>query len=171
MVPLDPHDWQTLKRTMSDAFASSLHFAIASVDADGAPRVTPVGTVFLNEPGHAHYFELYATGLGRRLSHDPRVSVLAVDSGKVLWLQSLLRGRFQRTPAVRLVGVAARETRLSTAAERARLGRRLGPARYLPGGRILWPDLEGEAASTVGVRDLVIERVDLVRFGAMAVRA
>lgn len=169
--PLDPHAWDALKRTMSRAFISSLHFAIASVDVDGAPLVTPVGTVFLDEPGRAHYFELYATGLGQRLSRDPRVSVLAVDSGRVLWLESLVRGRFVRVPAIRLVGVASRETRPSTEAERSRLGRRLGFARRSPGGRVLWPDLESEAARTVAVRELVVERIDVVRFGAMPVDA
>ncbi len=166
---MDDAEWAKVKRTISRAFSSSLHFAVASVDASGVPLVTPVGTVFLGEPGHGYYFELYATGLGQRLASNPRISILAVDSGRVLWLESLLRGRFLRVPAIRLVGEAARETRPSTAAERARLGRRLGAARHLPGGRLLWPDLGAESARGVRVRDVTIDRIEIMRFGAMPV--
>lgn len=168
---MDADRWQELKRLFSRTFASSLHFAIASADADGAPMVTPVGTVFLDGPGRAYYFELYATGLGQRLARDPRVSILAVDSGKGLWLRSLLGGRFLRAPAVRLVGTAAAESRPSTAEERARLVRRLRFVRHLPGGRILWPDVESEAGLRVRVRDVSVERIDWVRFGPMEVVA
>lgn len=168
---MDADRWVALKGLFSRTFASSLHFAISSVGADGAPMVTPVATVFLEGPGRAYYFELYATGLGQRLSRDPRVSILAVDSGKGLWLRSLLGGRFLRAPAVRLVGTAAAESRPSTERERARLVRRLGFARHLPGGRLLWPDVESEAGLRVRVRDVTIERIDWIRFGPMEVLA
>ncbi|MFO0567052.1 MAG: pyridoxamine 5'-phosphate oxidase family protein [Polyangiaceae bacterium] len=166
-LPVEPRTWLELKRLFARTFSSSLHFAVASVGADGEPCLTPVGAVFLGEPGHAFYLELYATGLGRRLALDPRVAILAVDSGRLLWFRSLLSGRFARVPAVRLRGLAAREPRAPTSAELARIARRLGAARFLPGGRVLWPNLD--AAARLRVRDLEIHRIEPVHLGRMPV--
>lgn len=40
-----------------------------------------------------------------------------------------------------------------------------------PSTRLLWPDLGAEAARSVGVRDVTVERIELMRFGAMPVDA
>ncbi|MEQ1570570.1 MAG: pyridoxamine 5'-phosphate oxidase family protein [Myxococcota bacterium] len=157
---IDPNEWEAVRPLFRTAFRTSLHFALASVDADGAPRVTPIGTVLLAEPGHALYFELFAHGLGARLSADPRVSVLAVDSGRLLWLRALWQVRFPRPPAARLVGRASPERRPPTEGERRRWERRMGPVARLPGARRLWGELPW-------VRDLWIDRIDRVRIGPL----
>lgn len=158
---IDEHEWRALRRLFAASFTSSFHFAVASAGAQGEPWVTPVGSVLLHEPGRATYFELYARGLGHRLSRDPRVSVLAVDSAKLRWLAGLVRGRFARAPAVRLRGRAAASTREATEAERHRFLRRVRGVRHLKGGRALWGDLDAP------VRDLWIDRVEPVRLGAL----
>ncbi len=157
---IDAAQWSQLRPIFSSAFASTLHFCVASVDAAGAPLVTPIGSLLLAEPGHAVFFEVYAHGLAKRLLVDPRVSVLAVDAGKWRWLRALARGSFAQPPAVRLVGRAAPHARESTEAERTRWWKRVGVLRWLPGSRTLWPEM-------AHVRDVWVDRVDAVALGAM----
>jgi Pyridoxamine 5'-phosphate oxidase len=157
---IDASQWNQLRPLFADAFASSLHFAVASVDDTGAPLVTPIGSLLLAEPGHAVFFEVYAHGLAKRLAIDPRVSVLAVDAGKWRWLRALATGSFAQAPAVRLVGRAAAHSRESTEAERARWWKRVGVTRWLPGSRTLWPNM-------AQVRDVWIDRLDPMALGAM----
>ncbi len=166
---IDETTWSTLRRLFSAAFVSSLHVSLASIDRDGSPMVTPLGSLLLGEPGHAFYFELYASGLGRRLAANPQVSLLAVDSGRPLWLRALVSGHFGRIPAVRLHGEAAPAARASTEDERARLRRRFGLLRKLPGGRLLWPGVDGPQSHTIPVRDIRIGRVEALRLGPLTV--
>lgn len=155
-------EWTQLRRLLASAFSSSLHTAVASVGPDGAPYVTPIGSLLLGDPGHAFYFEIFASGLGRRLGRDQRLSVLVVDSGRLLWLRALVGGRFPRPPAVRLVGRAG-ERRPPSESELRRWRRRVGLLARLPGGRTLWSRLDA-------VRELRIERVDPIRLGALTDR-
>lgn len=158
---IDPAEWRALRRLLASSFASCLHVSVSSMDPGGAPVVTPIGSFFLAEPGRAFYFELYARRLGERLDADPRVSVLAVDSGKLLWLRALFTGRFSRRPAVRLVGRAEPGSREATEAERARFVRRVGPAWRLRGSQRLWGGL-------VRVREIRIDRVERIGLGPMS---
>jgi uncharacterized protein len=101
---------------MHRARASSLHCAVASLDPDGSPHVTPIGSVLLGEPGRAVYFDAYNVALARNLDRDPHCAMLAVDSRKASWLRALLRGRFDKAPGVRLIGTVA-PARPATSAE------------------------------------------------------
>ncbi len=157
---VDHREWAQLRRLFNSTFASSLHFSVATIGDRGQPLVTPIGSVLLGEPGQAYYFEIFATGLGRRLAVDPRVSLLAVDSGKLLWLAALARGRFARMPAVRLNGRAGPRTRMATETERSRWRRRVRRVLPLRGGRLLWSQLDV-------VRDVRVESVDRIRLGAL----
>ena len=160
---IDTNDWQTLKRLFGATFRNTLHFSIGSLGVGGDPIVTPVGSVLLHEPGHASYFELYAHGLGQRVSKDPRISVLAVDSGRWLWLNALWRGRFARLPAIRLVGRADGAVRPPSDSERQRMLKRIRGVRHLKGGRAVWHDFD------CPVRDLWIDRIDGINLGALSV--
>lgn len=159
---IDEQHWRDLRRLFASTFSSSFHFSVASAGSSGEPWVTPVGTVLLGEPGRAIYFEMYTQRLGARLAADPRVCIMAVDSGRLLWLEALVRARFRRLPAVRLRGRASASTRQATTKERSRVLRRLGGAQRLPGGRRLWPNLDSP------VRDLWIEHVDPIGLGGLA---
>jgi len=161
---IDEELWQEIRHLFTSSFSSTLHFSVASTGPGGEPCVTPVGSVLLGKPGRACYFEMYAHRLGARLSADPRVCVLAVDSGKRLWLDALCRSRFSRLPAIRLRGRAHTETRAPTDEERDRMLRRVRGARLLPGGKLLWPSFD------CSVRDLDIDGVDPVRLGGLKTR-
>ncbi len=161
---IDEDLWREIRHLFAASFSSTLHFSVASTGPDGEPWVTPVGSVLLGEPGRACYFEMYTQRLGGRLSADPRVCILAVDSGKRLWLDALCRSRFSRLPAIRLRGRARTETRAPTEQERDRMLRRVRGARLLPGGKLLWPSFD------CSVRDIEIDAVDPVKLGGLVTR-
>lgn len=158
---IDPARWEAVRHVLRSANATSLHVALSTVGDDGAPAVTAIGTLFLGAPGEAYYLDYRAAGLGHRLDADPRVSILAVDAGRLRWLRALLTGRFARPAAVRLVGRAVGASRPATDEERARFARRVGLAWRLPAARKLW-------GRTVRVRELRIERIEEVRLGALS---
>lgn len=130
-------DWTIIRRVFRDGFASSAHFAVATVGEDGAPAVTPIGSVVLGEEGHAFYFESFAAGLSRRLDRDPRLCVMALCGGRWELLKALWRGEARRPFGVRLHGTAGAR-RDATPAEVARFLRRVRPLRFLRGHGLLW---------------------------------
>ncbi len=157
---IDPDiDWETTRQAFRRGFRTSFHYAVATVGEDGAPHVTPIASVVLTDPGRGFFFDIFTAQLGRNLDRDPRVCVMAVDSGVRFWLGSLRRGRFASPPAIRLAGTAG-PRREATPEERERWLRRVRPLRRLAGHRHLWGRLEY-------VRDLTFDRVVPVRMGIM----
>jgi hypothetical protein len=152
-------DWPEVRNIVRRAVRSSLHCSVASINDDGSPHVTPIGSVMLTEPGRALFFEVFTTQLVRNLERDPRLCVLAVDTGKRFWLESLARGRFERPPGVRLTGTAG-PRRAATSDEQARFERAVRPLRVLKGYRLLWSNVRN-------VRDIEFHSIVPVRLGAM----
>lgn len=131
--------WRTTQETIARAKQSSMHCAIASVDPGGAPHITPVGTVFLRDDHTGFYFDQYTSALARNIEADPRVCLMAVDTGRLFWLRSLLAGRFIAPPGVRLFGTAG-PLRAATQFELKQVRRSVRKAQWLRGGKMLWSD-------------------------------
>ena len=127
----------TVKRLFLKSFQSSFHYAIATVNEDGTPHVTPIGSLILRKDGSAYYLEEYANRLRRNIEINPNVCVLAVNSSRFFWLRSLFAGKFTSPPAVRLSGVCG-DRRLATEEERAKFYRRVRQAKFCKGHDILW---------------------------------
>jgi len=84
-VPLD-EQWHTTWALVQRSFRSSLHYAFASVNADGTPHLTPIGSLLLREEEPTgFYFELFTRQLPHNLE-QPQVCILAVNSSKWFWL-------------------------------------------------------------------------------------
>lgn len=161
MSTLDPVEhWPEIRRLFAAAFTTSFHCAIATVGADGEPHVTPIGSVMLTEPGKGIYFEEFPSRLPHNLRHDPRVSILAVNSSRLFWLRTLFTGRFPAPPAVRLHGRVVGEPREASQAELTRWHRRVRRLRRLRGYGLLWGRLRR-------VRDLEFDAADPVRVGPL----
>ncbi|MCA0158662.1 pyridoxamine 5'-phosphate oxidase family protein [Tsukamurella sp. M9C] len=152
--------WAAARTTVRRAVRSSLHCAVASRNPDGSPHVTPIGSILLDREARSGiYFDVFNARLARNLALDPRVTVLAVDSGPLRWLRALLRGRFEQSPGVQLVGTAG-PARPALPEEIARFRRVVGPLGRTPGGRAFWADLSR-------VRDLRFDDARPVRLGSM----
>lgn len=129
--------WHIVKKVFKNSFSSSFHFAIASVDIDGNPHVTPIGSLILGKPGHAIYFEKFTSQLKANIKTNSNISVLAVNSGKWFWLKSLLLGRFSQAPALRLSGKAG-VLREATAEEIKLWRKRVKFVSFTKGHKIMW---------------------------------
>ncbi len=160
-VPLD-EQWHTAWALVKRSFRSSLHYAFASVNADGTPHVTPIGSLLLKEDApDGLYFELFTRQLPHNLEQQPQVCILAVNSSKWFWLRALVLGRFPSPPAVRLRGTVG-ERRQATQAEIALFRKRVGWSRWLKGHQLLWGNLH-----FVRVREIHFDSIEPVRLGAM----
>ncbi len=102
--PLDPDVWRTVRRTVTRGQSTSLHCSVASTTPDGLPYVSPIGSIRLGQPGCGTYLDVFNAQLRKNLEHDPRVTVMAVDSGLTTWARALLSGHFATPPGVRLLG-------------------------------------------------------------------
>ena len=152
-------NWDEVREVVNRGLRSTLHSSIATINDDGSPHVTPIGSLFLDPDYSGRYLELFATGLGHNLDRDPRFTILVVDSSPNLWLSSLESGLFTQSPGVRLVGTAGqrRQPEQNEADEMLAFAEGL---KGLKGYDLLW-------GSGGWVRDLTIERVLPIRIGPM----
>ena len=158
-MSIEASDWIELKRLAGKTFSTSMHFAIATVNADGTPHVTPIGSLVLTAPGEGYFFEVFADRLCANLDRGSAVTVLGVNSGAWLWLRALFVGRFGSPPAFRLTGVAG-VRRASTEAERSRWKKKVRWLRFFKGHNLLWGKLDT-------VRELHFHALEPVRLGAL----
>lgn len=129
--------WKQVKEVIEAGQMSTIYCSIASVNPDGTPNVTPVGTVFLRDDMTGYYFEHYSKALSDNLDKNPNICVMAVNAGKWFWLKSLFRGQFTAPPGVRLYGKAG-PIRAATPEEIQLIERRVKPTLWLKGARMLW---------------------------------
>ncbi len=152
-------EWTDLKRLAGRAFRSSLHFAIATVNADGTPHLAPIGSLILGTPGQGYFFEVFAHRLCANLDRGSPVTVLGVNSATMPWLQALWLGRFTSPIAFRLTGVAG-VRRASTSAEKGYWQSKVRRLRWLKGHDLLWGKLDT-------VRELHFDTLQPVHLGSM----
>lgn len=134
-------------------------FSVGTVDADGSPRVSPIGSISLGDEGRGHYFEHFPLAMRANLDRDPRLCIMATQGGRGYWLKSLWRGRFATHPALRLVAEAG-PRREATQAEIQGWLSRVRPFKRLKGHDMLWGGMRH-------VRDFTVLRVEPVGLGGM----
>lgn len=153
--------WPELRDLWNRALSTSLAVSVATVGEDGAPHVSPIGSLLLGrEPGTGTMLELFTREMARNLDRDPRVTVLAVDSSALRFVTALARGRFPDAVATRLSGTAE-PRRWATDEEVARFRRRVRAVRRLKGHDLLW------GADRMHARDLAFDLEHPVHLGTM----
>lgn len=152
-------NWHKIKRHFSESFSTSMHVAIASVDEENRPTVTPIGSLFLNDDPSGFYFEKYASKLPVHASSNPNICILGVNSNRFLWLKALYKGVFDRYPAVKLYGQLGKR-RKATEVEINRLKRRMRRTKSLKGHQYLWGDMWG-------VREIQFHKAEKINLGKM----
>ncbi|MGK2950610.1 MAG: pyridoxamine 5'-phosphate oxidase family protein [Acidimicrobiales bacterium] len=165
--PLDPDVWRTVRRTLARGQRTSLHCAIASTAPDGRAYVSPIGSVRLGPAGTGTYLDVFNAQLRRNLEHDPRVTVMAVDSGLVTWVRALVTGRFATSPGVRLLGEAG-PARPASDDEKQAFQRSVRPALLTRGGRAMWGRFDDVVARDLTFTDVVPVRIGSTTAGLWA---
>lgn len=151
--------WPTVKRLFRSSFSSSFHYAVSTIAEDGNPHVTPIGSLILGAPGQGFYFEEFPTQLPRNLEINPHVCILAVNSSRWYWLRSLLRGKFEDPPSVRLYGKAGK-IRDASDKEIALWRKRVKAVRFTKGHALIWRNMKK-------VRDIEFTKIEPVNIGQM----
>ncbi|MCC6279125.1 MAG: pyridoxamine 5'-phosphate oxidase family protein [Saprospiraceae bacterium] len=140
-TPITSENWQNVRHNFRHGFATNLHVSIATVDTDGQPHVTPIGSFFLNRDGFSgFYFEIFTRNIPKNAATNPKVCIMAVNSGRWYWLKSLVFGKFATPPMTKIYGTLG-ERRPATPAEIERGNRRLGRMKTLPGGKKLFGNM------------------------------
>ncbi len=153
------HHWEMIRGIFEEAYKSCLHFAIATVNDDGTPHVTPIGAFFLRADQTGFYFDEYPSRMPENLRRNPRVCILAVNADKPFWARSLMDGKFSTPPAVRLMGTVG-ESREATSEEIAEWQERIALAKGLKGYHLMWEQMGR-------VRDIRFEAFEPVYLGKM----
>ena len=131
--------WKIIKQVFLQAQGSSMHCSIASVDEQGQPHITPIGTVFLRNDQTGYFFDTYTNQLSKNLLKQPKVCIMAVNTSKRFWLRSLIQGKFSTLPAIRLYGEIG-AVRPATSEEIASVQQRIKPLTWTKGSRLIWSD-------------------------------
>ena len=152
-------DWLEIRKHFSLSFRSNFHVAVASVDKDNTPTVTPIGSLFLNKDCTGFYFEKYPRKIPEHAYHNKNICVLAVNSNRVFWLKALFKGKFNSYPGLKLYGVLG-DRREATDVEISRLNRRMKATRWLKGNHYLWGHMPY-------VRDISFTKVEKVNLANM----
>ena len=152
-------DWNSIKKHVSVCFKTSLHVSIASVNKNGIPTVTPIGTLFLNNDQTGFYFEKFSSGLTSNIKNNNSVCVLAVNSNKLFWLKSLFYGKFRKHPALKLYGELGAK-RKATKKEIHALSRRMRVTKNFKGNHYLWRNMKF-------VREIDFKSIEQMKLGKM----
>src|SRR4030042_2719959 len=151
--------WETIQMVFQESRGSSTHYAIATVNADGAPHVTPIASLFLRKDKTGFYFDEFPVHMSRNLERDPRVCILAVNSDLKFSIKSFLAGKYAAPPAVRLMGSVGKK-REGTAEEIAMWQNHVKLARGTKGYDVMWKNMRM-------VRDIYFDSFKPVLMGEM----
>ena len=157
---MDIHEnWADVKAIFKASYKTSFHYAVATVNENGEPHVTPIGSLMLGEPGFGFYFEKFTRQLPRNLDNNKQVCILAVNSSQWFWLKSLFGGRFASFPAIRLYGTAG-EARPADEREIALWRNQVKQVKFTKGHALMWGEM-------TRVREIAFTRIEPVHIGEM----
>jgi hypothetical protein len=152
-------DWSKIRTHFRASLSANLHVAISSVCEDGFPTVSPVGSLFLNDNQTGFYFEKYVTKLPQNSVDRSQICVLGVNSSKLFWIKSLIYGKFDRYPAVKLYGTLGLR-REASEKEKERLKRLVRSTSWLKGNKYLWSEMPY-------VREISFHKAEKINLGKM----
>jgi hypothetical protein len=135
MIPVDK--WKLIRPVFDNAFKSCRHISMATVNVDGSPRITPIGSLILRDDPTGYFFDEYCTKTRENIARNPKVCFLAVNANHPFWVKSLIRGKFSEPPAVRLMGTIS-ALREATPDEIAAFHKRVAFARPTKGYELMW---------------------------------
>lgn len=107
--------WNRIRELFGDAshITASMsrsvpYCAIATVNEDGSPHVTPISSLILGENKQGFYFEEFSAHMTQNLERDQRVCILVVNNSISFWIKSIILGRLAGPPAIRLIGAVGK---------------------------------------------------------------
>jgi uncharacterized protein len=140
-MTINDNNWTRIKKFYYDAYKTSLHCAIATVDENGFPNISPIGSLILTEKSKGFYFDEFTKNMADNLKKNQQVCAIIVKTSKLFWLKSLFVGKFSSPPAIRLYGTVG-EKRKATSQEIQTFLNYVKPFKYLKGYKLLWSNMK-----------------------------
>lgn len=148
MEPITDGQWSKILEFFADSShvtaslrRSTPYCALATINADGSPRVTPISSLILGPDKNGFYCEEFSRHMAGNLERDPRVCLLVVNNRLWFWKKAVMLGRFTSPPAVRLFGRAG-PRRAASEQELATFRRPLRPFRVFRGYKYMWGQMK-----------------------------
>ncbi len=106
---ISEQNWENIKRFFGDSSHVSAspvvpYCAFATVNKDGSPRVAPYTSLILGEYKQGIYFDQLSQQMSCNLEHDQRICILLVKRSAWFFIKSILLGRYDHPPGIRLSG-------------------------------------------------------------------
>lgn len=161
ITPLVEEQWPEIKKLLKITLTKSMQCGISTVDPDGNPHISPIGSLFLTEFSKGFFFEMFASNMRANLERNNRFCIALVNSGRWFFFRSLFMGKFNSHPGIRLYGEIGKR-RKAKSREVMAFRKAVKSFKWLKGYDLLWKT-EGY------VRDITIEGVKTLNLGKMNV--
>ena len=131
----------------------------ATVDEDGSPRLAPYTSLVLKENQTGFFFDEFSGHMTKNLDRDKKICVLLLKTDKWFWIKTVLLGRFDHAPAIRLSGVAG-ERRLADPREIQDYLRPIKKLKLFRGYKSLWGGMKHG-------REIIFNSFETVKCGSI----
>jgi len=155
-------NWPWIVQRFKKGILSTRFYSFATANEDGSAHVAPYASLVLNHDCTGYYSEVYPNQMSRNLARNPRVCIMSIDTGIRYWLKSLIKGRFDQWPGVRLYGTVEK-SRKARPGEIERWLKRVKQFKLFKGYDLIWKDI-------YTVRDISFDRFEPVYCGRMTSR-
>jgi len=152
-------EWQHIRKVVNDAQKSAMHCSIATIDEQLQPTITPIRTLFLRENYSGFFFDTYAESFKENLSQNNKACIQAINSSRLFWLKSLLKGEFSDYPGVRLY-VEISALRAANDEELTQISQRIKTLKWTKGSKLIWSDF-------TQIREFTVQSVRWVKYPKM----
>jgi len=114
---------------------------VATVNEDGSPHITPIGSICLRNDQTGFYFEEFSQKMPKNFEHNNRICIMVMNSGTLFWLKSFFTGLCPSIPGVRLYGTVS-ERRMGSEEEIASFQERVKKLRKRKVHEILFKNMK-----------------------------
>ena len=141
-MPINNNEWRNILKfygsyTHATASPALPYCAFSTVNEDGTPRIAPYTSLVLGDNCKGFYFDELSRHTSANLVRDQRVCVLVVKNSKWFWIKTVILGRFDHPPGIRLMG-AVGERREATKEEVDAFKRPLHRLKFFKGYEPIW---------------------------------
>jgi hypothetical protein len=148
-------------KQLKSLLKSQPYCSIATVNQNGQPHNTPIGSVFLENESKGYYLEMYTRSIAANAKENNKACIMVVNASIWYWLKSLFKGKFVSPLGARIY-VELKEKRIGTDLEKNRFLKKVKPLKFTKGYKKLW------GANQFHVRDFVITDIKPVAIKTMS---
>ncbi len=157
-------NWEQIRKFWGDAShvtaSPNMPYCVfATVNEDGSPRVAPYSSLILGEKMQGFYFDEFSQHLSKNLDREKKVCILLLKNNKRFWIKTVLFGKFDHAPGIRLMGTVGKK-REATAQEINAFRKPLRKLKFFKGYKPLWEIMKYG-------RDIYFESFEPVKCGPM----